>query len=318
LAATFGSQARFGNDLFALGLNAANQIACVAQIAGPGSAKYVVLAGSPDQLRALARERTSSSAQGFIIFDKVVLNTAGDVAFTAGHTVLGGIPGLARGLWMTYQRSAPFLAFAEGQTTSGLTNGEVISSFEEGPYLNRLGQVAIRAGIGPAVGFQNARDKGLWIIDPVRGAQLVARGGTTIDIGSGQTRRLLTNNAVAFISSHDVLFSGGDDGRPSPFNNFGQAAFIGQWQETNGAFRSGIFISGELRLIQPFFDNDDVLLAFPTRAGKQYRVEYREDFSAAPWKVLSNSASGTGAPAVVTNIGAALLPKRFYQVVQLP
>jgi hypothetical protein len=318
LVATFGTQARFGNDLFSLGLNAANQIGCVAQIAGPGSAKYVVLAGPRDHLRAIARERTSSSAQGFISFDKLVLNSSGDVAFMAGHTALGGIPGLARGLWVTYRLGAPFLAFAEGQTTSGLTNGEVISFFEEGPYLNRLGQVAMRAGIGPAAGVENTRDKGLWLIDPVRGAQLVARGGTTIDIGGGQMRRLLTNAAVAFISSHDVLFSGGDDGRPSPFNNFGQVAFIGQWQETNGAFRSGIFLSGEVRLIQPFFYNADVLLAFPTHSGKQYRVEYREDTATAPWNVLSVSVPGTGAPVVVTNFGAALLPKRFYQLVQLP
>ncbi len=204
----------------AIGLNAREELVF--------SSGGLLVAGTPEHARVVARAE-SNAEEGFrVLGTRIVINAAGDVAFLAQHTSLGP-PSFANGLWMTYRRGDPFLVLAEGNPAAGLEDGEVLSFFEEGPYMNRLGQVAVRAGIGPAVGFDQAVDNGLWLIDPMRGPQLVARGGTEVMIGGGETRTLLVRFATAFFNSHFRQFSGGEDGRVNPLNDHGDLVFVGQW-----------------------------------------------------------------------------------------
>ena len=151
----------------------------------------------------------------------------------------------ASGVWVSHRREAPRRIIAEGEAAPGLNDGEVISFIEEGPYMNWLGQVAVRAGIGPAAGFLNSEDIGLWLINPGEPPQLVARGGTRVDIGGGEMRELLPGLAVSFRLSSNGAFSGGEDGRPSPFNDHGQLSFVGQWQEEVGQTGSGVFLAAD-------------------------------------------------------------------------
>jgi hypothetical protein len=49
-----------------------------------------------------------------------------------------------------------------------------------------------------------------------------------------------------------------------------------------------------------------------------YRVEKKDDLTLATWTLLVDQIVGTGGPLVITDPGAATLPKRFYRADVLP
>ena len=61
----------------------------------------------------------------------------------------------------------------------------------------------------------------------------------------------------------------------------------------------------------------NMLVKFTSVAGKNYRLEYKDDLPAATWSTLAASVPGTGAIVSVSDAGAANLPKRFYRAVEL-
>ncbi|MSU64004.1 MAG: hypothetical protein EXS31_16700 [Pedosphaera sp.] len=227
LLAEFGPGARWGNGFSfsgSLGMNSRRDVAFSASVwRGSDYLGSYLFAGPPEAPCVAARlVRSDSTQDGFIANDRMVMNAAGDLAFTGGHTSLrevpgiGGVPGLdVNGLGLTHQHGSPNLVLAEGKTAPGLKEGEVISFFGYGgrPFMNRYGQVLIHAEIGKAVGFEYRTDQGIWLIDPIRGPQMVARGGTQIDLGGGRIATI-EPRSVRFASTHEGFRSGGEDGHP--------------------------------------------------------------------------------------------------------
>lgn len=330
LTAEFGAGARWGGvmEFSGIGMNTRAEVAFKAGIfRGSDFLGSFLFTGPPDALRVAARfvSQPDTTGEGFTSAGQLVMNAAGDVAFIGAYTSLkdvpgiGGIPGAGvNGLGLTHRRGSPKLVLAEGKTAPGLAEGEVISffGFGGGPFMNRHGQVLIHAEIGKAVGFEHRTDQGIWLVDPVRGPQLVARGGMLIDIGGGQ-RRIIEPKSVGFRTTHDEFRSGGEDGRPKPFNDLGQVVFVASWREANGAFNSGVFVAGEVRLLNGHRDGDDIHVSFATALGKAYRVEFRSAVESGPWTTLKDNVPGTGGPVIVTDAGAAKQPKRFYRVTAL-
>jgi hypothetical protein len=57
-------------------------------------------------------------------------------------------------------------------------------------------------------------------------------------------------------------------------------------------------------------------ITFGTQAGHHYRVEYKNDLTAATWSILQDNLNGTGGELIINdNIGAN--PQRFYQILLL-
>ncbi len=324
LQPVFGPAARWGGFGFVpnLDMNARGEVAFGAYV---NSASYL-FAGPPAAPRMAVRLVKSNSAEaGFSNCDRMVMNAAGDLAFTGEHTLLrevpgiGGIPGAGiNGLGLTYQHGPPVLMLAEGKTAPGLKDGEVISTFGYGggPFMNRHGQVVLLAEIGK-VAYGGRTDQGIWLIDPERGAQLVVRGGTQINLGAGRIATI-EPRSVRFTSTHDGFRSGGEDGHPKPCNDLGQVVFIASWTVANGASGSGVLVAGEVRMLGGQKVGEDIRVAFATALGRKYRVEFRDVVESGAWATLKESVDGTGGSVIATDVGAAKLPKRFYRVAALP
>jgi hypothetical protein len=64
----------------------------------------------------------------------------------------------------------------------------------------------------------------------------------------------------------------------------------------------------------------NVAVSYTSIVGKNYRVEYKDTLTAAMWQPLAGytNVTGTGAVLQAIDMGAALLPKRFYHLVSLP
>ncbi len=103
------------------------------------------------------------------------------------------------------------LAPGGNQTFDALTFGEL--------GFNVQGQVAFYVGLrNPGDDF--ATDAGLFIADPNLGIIPIVRSGQFFEVAPGDVRQ------VAFLSLNDFyLGSGGEDGRPSSFNDLGQLVF---------------------------------------------------------------------------------------------
>lgn len=305
-----------------VGINAKGEIAFIASL----DTGLQIVAGSPGSLRLAARSVPEDGAQGgFTSFASLVLNRAGEIAFFGGHTSLreipgvNGLPGVAlNGFGISDHGGPPKLMLTEGNGSPGLGPSELISFFGYGggPFMNARGQAVLHAEIGTAVGFEHRTDQAVWLVDPGRGAQIIARGGTSIPIEEGQTR-MIDRMSVSFASTHDSFRAGGEDGRSSPFNDLGQVVFIARWTESNGQNRAGVFVASDAPELAGRRNGDDIELEFTTVAARRYQVEFRDAVEAGPWTVLSE-IEGTGSSVLIKDPGAAGRPKRFYRVALIP
>ena len=79
-----------------------------------------------------------------------------------------------------------------------------------------------------------------------------------------------------------------------------------------------------LKISQTTKSGNDMVVSFPSVAGKSYRVEYSDTLAAGSWSpVLTNGVAasnipGTGGAVQVTDTNGAVQTKRFYRVVVLP
>lgn len=101
---------------------------------------------------------------------------------------------------------------------------------------NALGQVAIYTGLrNPGDDF--VTDAGLFISDPLLGLISLVRTGDFFEVAPGDIRQ------IADISLDNLyLFSGGEDGQPSSFNDLGQFTFGLTFVDGT----SGIFVSSAI------------------------------------------------------------------------
>lgn len=73
--------------------------------------------------------------------------------------------------------------------------------------------------------------------------------------------------------------------------------------------------SSVLKITQITFSGSNILVGFPTVAGKTYRVEYSSTLAAGSWQVVQDNLSGTGGLIQVSDLNAANQTKRFYRII---
>jgi fibronectin type 3 domain-containing protein len=62
----------------------------------------------------------------------------------------------------------------------------------------------------------------------------------------------------------------------------------------------------------------DIVVSFPTVAGKTYRLEASNTLAASSWITVQDHIAGTGGVVPITDSGGATQPRRFYRVIALP
>lgn len=70
-----------------------------------------------------------------------------------------------------------------------------------------------------------------------------------------------------------------------------------------------------LRVSGIAFSANDVVVSFPTVAGKTYRLEYSGTLQNGSWRTVQDNIAGTGGVVQLTDAGAAAQGKRFYRIV---
>jgi hypothetical protein len=309
-------------------VNGRGEIAFEALLTGPGlnsTNSDFVVAGTPGALRAVAQSgQTAPGIPGgaFRSFGNLVIGSDGSVAFVASYTETG----FDLGLWLAPASGTPVLLARNGAQAPGAPSGVVFatSPFTLVPpvdefYMNARGQIAFRAELsGPGVGSTNS--VGIWLAEPDGTVNLVVRAGDIINVG-GASRQLVN---VTFGTVGVPVVAGPEDGRVSPFNDRSEVLFWASWQNPAGppdfgSFGQGIFIAGSGGLILTAEKvGNDIVVKFPTIAGKHYRVDCADSLPSSLWLVLVMSVVGTGAEVTVTDAGVvSLLKQRFYRVVQL-
>jgi len=143
---------------------------------------------------------------------------------------------------------------------------------------------------GPGVGSTNS--VGIWLAEPDGALSPIVRAGDTITSG-GVSRKL---GLVTFGNAGIPTVGGPEDGRAVPFNDRGEIFFSAYLSSGQGLFlaHSGLTLAA-MRA------GGDIVLSFPTDAGKHYRVDYKNNLSAPAWSVAVPSVIGTGAEVAVTN-----------------
>lgn len=309
-------------------VNGSDELAYAAYLNGPGlngtNSEFVV-AGPPDAPRVIAQsgqpapgipgaffQSVPGWGLGFggngVDYEHELIGQDGAVAFVATCSTNEN----NFGLWLAPNSGAtPILIMHTGQQAPGTPPGVVFTNFFEGlppfgnVFMNGRDEIVFLSMLtGPGVGSTN--NVGIWQAEPDGTVNLVARSGDTIDVGGGVQRQIQISYLGGF-GNDAPLFGGPEDGRPRLFNNRGQILF----QASGSLFlaQTGIIISAEL-------SGNDVLLHFPTLAGKNYEVDYKTNLSAAAWSVAVPSVAGTGGEVTVTNSIMNSSQTGFYQVVR--
>jgi hypothetical protein len=79
---------------------------------------------------------------------------------------------------------------------------------------------------------------------------------------------------------------------------------------TNPSVRTSVM---EVSQMTP--SGNDMIVSFPTSAGKLYRVERSDTLQSGSWTTVQDNIAGTGGTVQVTDTGGAAQPRRFYRVV---
>jgi hypothetical protein len=229
-------------------LNNAGRVSFAARIFGPG-----VVLGANNQgiwseasgslaLVVRAGDHAPGTPSGvnfatlFNFWDPV-LNDAGALAFIAGLTGPGVVPGTnSQGIWSNASGSLA-LVVREVDQAPGMAPGTNFASFLNSHLLNNAGQVALLASLTNGKG-------GLWATDRDGALQYIVCEGDLLEVATGDFR---TIQSFRFFGE-----TGNGDGRPSGFNNLGQLAFSASF--TDGT--SGIFVSNAVAQLPGDYNND--------------------------------------------------------------
>jgi hypothetical protein len=316
-------------------VNSQGQLAFSTSLTGPGlnnTNSQFAAAGAPGALRVIAQSGQPAPGipgaffrsyfNGGPVFTDELIGEDGAVAFAASF----GTNGYDFGLWLTPSNSAtPILLMRTGEQAPGAPSGvyftnsfQFLPPFEE-VFMNGRDEIVFRSYLaGPSSDTNLSRNVGIWLAEPDGTVNLIARTGQTIDLGGGKLRELQN---VTFGDNPPTL-GGPADGRPRLINNAGQILFWALWQNPPGppdfgSYGQGLFIAQPGLALHAVRSGNDVVLSFPTLAGKHYRVDSRNNLSTASWSVLAPSVTGAGASATVTDSGAIQAGPRFYRVARL-
>ncbi len=292
-----------------LEVNGSGELAFDAYLKGPtiNATNYdFVVAGAPGALRIVAQ--SGQPAPGipgafFQFFTYELIGEDGAVAFAAAYGTNGF------GLWLAPTIGAtPILLMHTGLEAPGapagvyFTNTYQLPPFEEF-FMNGRNEVVLQSDLdGPGSDTNLFRNTGIWLAEPDGRVIPVARTGQMMDIGGGTLRELQN---VTFGDNPPSL-GGPADGRARLINNAGQILFWAEWLNPPGPpdFGSegqGLFVAQAGLILSATGSGNDIVLSFPTLAGKNYRVDSSSNLSAAAWSALVPSLTGTGGQLSVTN-----------------
>jgi len=181
--------------------------------------------------------RTGFAANGlgsgitFSSFGNVpALNDLGQTAFRA-FLAGPGVNSLNDGSVWREDSGVLSLIVREGAPAPGTATGVTFSDFNfTFPILNNASQIAF-SGTLTGTTINSTNDTGLWVTNPAGQLMLIAREGDLFEVAPGDLRII---SSLSLVTS-----SGGQDGRSSSFNDFGQLAFLANF--TNGS--SGVFVA---------------------------------------------------------------------------
>jgi hypothetical protein len=179
-----------------------------------------------------------------------VINAQGKTAFQ-GYLTGPDIDGTNNfGIWSEGLGEGLQLTARAGDEAPG-TNDQ-FSGFGFQPILNSQGQIAFSASLVS----QGSFDRGIWAQDITGELQLIVAPSSVIDVDDGPGTDLRTVSSVSFRGNLDnEANSGNQDGRPSPFNDYGQVAFTATF--TDGSW--GVFVSNAVASLPQLpgdFDGD--------------------------------------------------------------
>ncbi len=225
-------------------INGGGQVTFMGTLTGPGvngTNHSGIWSGDPGSLGLVAR--TGDSAPGTVsgvtystfIDDSVVINGAGQTAFLGIVTGPGVDNTNDRGIWLEGSGSLDLFA-REGDVAPGTELGVLFSGFDfsNKPVLNAVGQAAFLGSLtGP--GVDNTNNRGIWATDTNGVLTLVARTGDLFDVNDDPLIDDL--RTISLVSL--IVNSGGQDGRPTSFNNAGQLALRIEFSDAT----AGIFVA---------------------------------------------------------------------------
>jgi hypothetical protein len=173
-----------------------------------------------DALTLVVRSGSVAPGAGgatFSSFGDPLINAGGAVSFSARLTGDGVTTDNNSGLWIGTDPAHLSLVARTGDQAPGTPLGVKYKwSTDFKHALNDLGQVAFLGQLtGDGVGAAN--DTGLFVYDPFKGTQLIAREGDTVTVRPGVTK------TIAGLELRFGASSG--DGRATSLNDNGQVAF---------------------------------------------------------------------------------------------
>lgn len=144
---------------------------------------------------------------------------------------------LDTGVWLSDSAGARLIA-REGDPAPG-TDGVFNRFIRSEPILNSRGQVAFLGAVSGESLFS-----GLWATAPDGELVLVVKSGDEIEVSPGDTRTI----SLLRLPTQ----TGGEDGRPSPFNDIGQLVFTATF--TDGS--SAVILSEEVAQLDADYNGD--------------------------------------------------------------
>ncbi len=215
-------------------LNDAGQIAFSGFLTGTGvtelNERGIWSDGGGAGLALIARSGNAAPGTGagvkFSIFEKPVLNNAGQMAFFGSLTGTGVTTFNNRGIWSEGGGSGLALVARGGNAAPGTDAGVNFIGFFD-PVINDLGQIAFR-GIVTGTGVTSSNDYGIWSQGGGSGLSLIAREGDAAP-GTGPGVSFSFLNDPVFNGAGQIAFRGNITGTGvSSSNN------VGIWSESGG------------------------------------------------------------------------------------
>jgi hypothetical protein len=205
--------------------------------------------GTAGNLKLIARSGTEAAGTGGATFSRSfsdpLVNANGTVSFTDTLDLVGSVTtSNYNGLWTGIDSNNLTLVARTGDQAPGTPEGVQFSSSDFAHVLNNLGQIAFTASLAGS-GVTSNNDTGLWVYDPTKGTQLVAREGQTIEVAPGLSK------TIASIALRTGASSG--DGRATSLNDNGQLAFTASF---TGGIYYGVFVADIGGLVPGDANND--------------------------------------------------------------
>jgi hypothetical protein len=191
-------------------LNAANQVALRARLAGSGGVTSAtnsgIWVGSPGSVQFIAREGSAAPgvSDGAVFADlhanyfRIALNDSGTLLFHAGLTGAAVNSDNDAGIWRGTSGDLELIV-REGDPVPAAPDGIVFGTLSWQPTLTRDGEALFSADLAGA-GVTTANDGSIWWADASGELLQIVREGDLFDVDDGPGEDLRTIASAAFAS----------------------------------------------------------------------------------------------------------------------